>query len=177
MAKDATNWNDWNAFLLQWSIVVNFLEVQYQRISKVCVALQGMRNGPVGRPSRTVRLGKLRARLVTNFRNGQNQKDLRSLEDYAAAFTRDTMPETDLAIVRLGLKKFLRAYWTVDREITMKQLNWAMGEGDVESARELFNRALKDMDAQFDEIKQARRELFTIDPPGRSPGCSISLDD
>lgn len=177
MAKDAANGSDWNAFLFQRSIVVNFLEAQYQRISKACVALQGMRNGPVGRPPWTVRLGKLRARLVPNFRNGQNQKDLRSLEDYAVAFTRDTMPETDLAIVRLGLKIFLRTYWTVDRDMTMKQLDWAMGEGDSESARELFNRALKDMDAQFYEIKQARRELFTFDPPGSSPGCSISLDD
>ena len=177
MAKDAANGNDWNAFLVQRSIVVNFLEAQYQRISKACAALQGMRNDPVGRPPRTVRPGKLRARLVPNFRNGQNQKDLRSLEDYAAAFTRDTTPETDLAIVRLGLKKFLRTYWTVDREMTMKQLNWAMGEGDFESARELFNRALNYMDAQFDEIKQARQELFTFDPPGSSPGCSISLDD
>jgi hypothetical protein len=173
MAKDAANGNDWSAFSLYRSSVVNYLEQQYNRISFAYGRVAHWEDADplLAKVRRMVIPLRLRRETLTDLTKYERLRRLYALRSYAASFSRDITP---MRAIRLqATEKYFRIYSNMDREVTLERLSFLIEEGPLEQAEELYVKALKDMDDQFDSIKQARRELFDYDPPGNDPGCTL----
>jgi hypothetical protein len=101
--------------------------------------------------------------------------ELIRLERYAASFQRHPLRSAMEEVPRTAIDKFYRIYAMMDREESVKQLRWALGEGEFEQAEKYYHRALNDMDVQLKEIRQARDVIFAQDESGKYPISSVRL--
>ncbi|KAI9646035.1 hypothetical protein NHQ30_005473 [Ciborinia camelliae] len=96
------------------------------------------------------------------------------LEEYAASFKRDLPYENRLAI-RPQKRAFDQRYEQLPREQFLREIDRAYEELNYVNFVTAFKNAVADMDKQYGEIQQARRELFKWDVMGET-GSDIVVD-
>jgi hypothetical protein len=187
IAKQASHDDDRELFKSERKIILDYLEPQYQRISKL-----------MDKFVETVKAEKVTGGIIGESLYGDFSQIHRVefhllLEDLAAAFNRDVPPRIR-ALFRAY--KFItdQTYETLDRERCLKAMNASLDVDDYLLQRPnrlnvpvrenrhrewqyYFRVAGADMDRQWLEIRKARRGLFAFDRDGAARGCDIDVEE
>ena len=176
-AKHTGNRNNRQGFNFLRGVVTKNLEQQYKKISDARKAIDG--DIWHGEPVFDMRYIPGNRRVLgakhREVPKGPRPPELIRLERYAASFQRHPLRSAMEEVPRTAIDNFYRIYAMMDREEAVKQLRWALGEGEFEQAEKYYHRALNDMDVQLKEIRQARDIIFAQDESGKYPISSVRL--
>ena len=97
------------------------------------------------------------------------------LEEFAAAFRRD-VPIAMKSEIKKQQRIFDDHYYTVEREGSLQELNRSLDLEEFRDFKKLFIAVFQDMEKQFLEILDTRKELFGFDHCKKAD-CDASIDD
>ncbi|KAN0098368.1 hypothetical protein V8E51_014031 [Hyaloscypha variabilis] len=176
-ASFATQSNDVSAFRRARRAVLDYLELQYQRIVHVSRA--------VAEFVKALKTEGMDFSPKAEITHGSNSYLLATcllfLEDYAKSFVRDVPPYIRVKIRRQQLR-FDLIYAPLEREVLMKKKLSDALNLDILRIRPMpwknwFKAAVDDMDKQYLRIRKFRKELFEFDPAcDQDRGCGIDLE-
>jgi hypothetical protein len=154
--------------------ILNRLEPQYQRIAAAYRSMAAF-----------VEHEKLRGGIFEKLDPvyiypdvwwNKHYKCVALLEEYADALKiRDTMIE-DQAEIEIQQAFLESHYRTLQAESAIRELRWILDGEKHFGFRDLFKRALDDLDSQYMIICKARSALYSCDKLNE-PGCTIGLDE
>jgi hypothetical protein len=178
-AAKASYFNRLDAFNQKRAIVLDYLEPQYQKVVAATLALTNF-----------IKENKQKGKIFDPNRCSMIDEDLALavilIEDLEQSFRRD-MPHSTMAFIRGKQDQFELQYDVLPREALLKQMklkfNQVMNnstervymENEWISVVDLMKLAVEDMEAQYLEIRAARRRLFESDIKGDSE-CAIDVE-
>ncbi|KAJ8065314.1 hypothetical protein OCU04_006005 [Sclerotinia nivalis] len=150
------------------SNTIKFLERQYQRIQKAADELvqfikDQKKHGKLFDPTNS----------SFGFFSGDQDEAFVLLHNYAESFCRELTTVTKIEICRLN-GSYQKRFQLLPREIALEKCTNAYKAHDEEGFIKYFKSAVDDMDAQYIEIRNARKQLFKWDL--KRPGDVAEID-
>ncbi|KAF7879483.1 hypothetical protein EAF04_000679 [Stromatinia cepivora] len=150
------------------SNTIKFLERQYQKIQKAADELvqfikDQKKHGKLFDPTK----------LSSEFFYGDRDEAFVLLHNYAESFCRELTTATKIEICRLD-GSYQKRFQLLPREIALRKCTNAYKDHNEEGFTKYFKSAVDDMDAQYIEIRNARKQLFKWDL--KRPGDVAEID-